>query len=155
MNIRYLLAGLLGAFIFSLVAYGFYYTQVVIPYREQFGLYAAELTKLRLSWDDKLALCTTDPDLKEPQSWEKMEKLQKKSYDILDPFIEQMAYNISVIPAKNNKAIDQFLKWHWKNYFYIEAHHKCPTDFRTSKDGDKLRDWQNGITHEFPRYWFF
>ena len=155
MYVRYVVSALVGAFLISAAGYAFYYTQVIIPHREHFGLYAAELAKLRLNWDDKLAICTTDPELKDPQSWEQMENLQKKSKDILDPFIEQMAYNISVIPDKNNKAIDQFLQWHWKNYFYIEAHHKCPTDFRTPSDGDKLREWQNGMTHEFPRYWFF
>lgn len=155
MYIRYLLVGLLGAILFSIVGYCFYYTQVIIPHRKQFGLYAAELSKLRLNWEDKLTLCIKDPELKEPDSWTQIERLQEQSNRILDPYIEQMAYNKSLIPTKNEQAIDQFLQWHWKNYFYIEAHHKCPPDLRTPKDGEKLRDWQNGITHDFPRYWFF
>jgi len=155
MYMRYIISGLVGAFLISAIGYGFYYTQVIIPHREQFGLYAAELSKLRLNWEDKLTLCIKDPELKETHSWTQIERLQEQSNRILDPYIEQMAYSSRAIPAKNYKAIDAFLKWHWKNYYFIEAHHKCPADLRTMEDGAKLRTWQNAITHSFPRYWFF
>ena len=45
MYMRYIISGLVGAFLISVIGYGFYYTQVIIPHREQFGLYGVESHK--------------------------------------------------------------------------------------------------------------
>ena len=146
-----------------LLAFGFYFTQVMVPYRQMIERFSETLTTLRLKWEDTLETCIKDPELKDAASIVKMRQLQKVKNlnEILNKYQEKRYPLLSKLTAythllkfakdpyseKIYQKVGDFLTWNWDQHTYIETTQNCPPKLVSGKE---LYDWQDEIISVFP-----
>jgi len=136
------------------IVYGFYYKEVMIPYREEFRKLSYHLTDLRLIIQDEMAICENDPNLQNITNQTKLEKLFEQQEKSGNEILKLITYDEHSWPRKTHQDIHEFLVWTWPHYYYFRDNKACPGEFKSKDSALKLKVWQDTISANLPRYWF-
>jgi len=124
------------------IGYGFYYTQVVVPYRASYQEFSEQITNLRLKWDDIIETCKTDPGLQIQAHSARVTSLLADADKIANTIISEGTYGRHIMTPKVAQGFGEFLKWHWQTESQIQSGKSCPISITKPNSENKLDEWQ-------------